>query len=85
MTTTQRSTPLQQQRSTLAIAGDPGKALQLAPNFEPDVDTLVSEGLIAFGVKGSGKSNLVARTAEQIGRYFLPQLILQREAENLSR
>jgi hypothetical protein len=81
MTTTQRSTPLQQQHSTLAIAGDPGKALQLAPNFQPDIDTLVSEGMIAFGVKGSGKSSLAARTAEQIGRFFLPQIILDTERE----
>jgi hypothetical protein len=40
-----------------------GKTLQLADNFQPDVDLLVGEGLIAFGVKGSGKSNLVARRA----------------------
>src|SRR5438132_14381861 len=79
--TTQRSTPLQQEHSTLALAGDPGKTLQLAPDFQPDVDTLVGEGLIAFGVKGSGKSNLVARTAEQIGRFFLPQVILDSERE----
>jgi len=72
---------IQPHHSTLAIASDPGKALQLAENFQPDIDTLVSESLIAFGVKGSGKSNLVARTAEQIGRYFLPQLILDTERE----
>ena len=60
---------------------DPGKTLQLADNFQPDVDLLVSEGLIAFGVKGSGKSNLVARIAEQLGRFFLPQIILDTERE----
>src|SRR5712692_3811186 len=60
---------------------DPGKALHLAGNFTPDVDMLIAEGLIAFGVKGSGKSNLVARIAEQLGRFFLPQIILDTEHE----
>ncbi len=42
---------------------------------------LVSEGLIAFGVKGSGKSNLIARLGEQLGRFFQPQIILDTERE----
>ncbi len=58
-----------------------GKTIQLADNFQPDVDLLVGEGLIAFGVKGSGKSNLIARLAEQLGRFFLPQIILDTERE----
>jgi hypothetical protein len=77
----QATSSIQHHHSTLAIASDPGKALQLAANFQPDVDMLVAEGLIAFGIKGSGKSNLVARTAEQLGRFFLPQIILDTERE----
>jgi Winged helix-turn-helix DNA-binding len=68
-------------RASLAIASDPGKALRLAPTFEPDVDLLIAEGVIAFGVKGSGKSNLLALIVEQIGRFFLPQIILDTERE----
>jgi hypothetical protein len=60
---------------------DPGKALQLADTFTPDVDTLIAEGLIAFGVKGSGKSNLLARISEQLGRFFLPQIVFDTEKE----
>src|SRR6266566_3698727 len=50
----------EQPRASLALASDPSKALRLAPTFQPDVDLLTAEGLIAFGVKGSGKSNLLA-------------------------
>lgn len=67
-------------RATTQVT-DPGKALQLADTFTPDVDTLIGEGLIAFGVKGSGKSNLLARLAEQLGRFFLPQIIFDTERE----
>jgi hypothetical protein len=53
----------------------------MADTFNPDIDTLVSEGLIAFGVKGSGKSNLLALVAEQLGRFFLPQIVFDTERE----
>jgi len=68
-------------KTNTSTCGEPGNALQLADNFHPDVDMLVAEGMITFGVKGSGKSNLVARTAEQLGRFFLPQIILDTERE----
>src|SRR5947207_9453749 len=71
-------------RPTLAMAADPERGLLLAPNFQPDVDTVVSEGVIAFGCKGSGKSNLVARIVEQLRRFHLPQLILDTEGEQSS-
>jgi hypothetical protein len=65
----------------MAATNDPGKALLLADNFTPDVDMLISEGLIAFGVKGSGKSNVLARISEQLERFFLPQVIFDTEHE----
>lgn len=68
-------------RTTLAISSDPEKALHLSPNFQPDVDLLTAEGVIAFGVKGSGKSNLLALIVEQLRRFFLPQLIFDTERE----
>ena len=73
--------PVHDARPTLAQALDPSKALRLAPTLQPDVDLLTSEGLIAFGVKGSGKSNLLALLVEQLGRFLLPQLILDTERE----
>jgi len=85
MQTAQRSTSEQkQQRVTLAMAEDMARALHLAPNFQPDVDLLTSEGLIAFGVKGSGKTNLLALIVEQLRRFHLPQLILDTEGEQRS-
>jgi hypothetical protein len=71
-------------RTTLAMAQDPERALLLAPTFQPDVDLVVSEGVITFGAKGSGKSNLVARIVEQLRRFHLPQLILDTEGEQSS-
>lgn len=66
------------------MAADPERALHLAPNFQPDVDLVTAEGVIAFGVKGSGKSNLLALLVEQLGRFLLPQLILDSEGEQHS-
>jgi|GEM_PF-3278130 len=81
ITTTQTSSPPEPSRASLAIASDPSKALRLSPTFQPDVDLLTAEGLIAFGVKGSGKSNLLALLVEQLGRFLLPQLIIDTERE----
>src|SRR6266566_7355237 len=78
--TTQTPQP-EQPRASLALASDPSKALRLSPTFQPDVDLLTAEGLIAFGVKGSGKSNLLALLVEQLGRFLLPQIILDTERE----
>jgi hypothetical protein len=74
-------TLLREPRASQAMASDPGKALRLAPTFQPDVDLLTTEGLIAFGVKGSGKSNLLALLVEQLRRFLLPQIILDTERE----
>ncbi len=81
ITTTQTLSPAEQPRATLMMARDPGKALRLSPTFQPDVDLLTAEGVIAFGVKGSGKSNLLALLVEQLGRFLLPQLIIDTERE----
>lgn len=75
---------LPQCRASMATASDPGKTLLLADKFQPDADMLVAEGMIAFGCKGSGKSNLVARTVEELGRFLLPQVILDSEHEYTS-
>ncbi len=85
MTEKQTSTaqiPLHEPRASQAMASDPGKALRLAPSLQPDVDLLTTEGLIAFGVKGSGKSNLLALLVEQLRRFLLPQIILDSEREH---
>src|SRR6266567_5507996 len=80
--TSTAQTPLHEPRASLAMTSDPGKALRLAPSLQPDVDLLTTEGLIAFGVKGSGKSNLLALLVEQFRRFLLPQIILDTEREH---
>jgi hypothetical protein len=56
-------------------------ALQLAPNFQPDIDTILSEGLACYGIKGSGKTNLAALFAEQVARFHVPMVIFDLENE----
>jgi uncharacterized protein DUF87 len=75
--TTTSKTPV----SSQAIASDPAYALDMAPNFTPDIDLIVSEGVAAFGVKGAGKSNVCARLIEQISRYPLPYVLFDTKGE----
>lgn len=78
MTTTEQNL---QQRSSQAIASDLAYALDLASNFQPDIDLIVAEGVAAFGVKGSGKSNACARLLEQLSRYPIPYLVPDTKGE----
>ena len=71
-------------KSTMAMAEDASQRLLLAPTFQPDVDVLIREGIAVFGVKGSGKSNLVSLLVEQLSRFFLPQVIFDTESEYTS-
>jgi hypothetical protein len=66
------------------IARNPRNALYLAPTFCPDVDDLVGEGIVGFGSKGSGKTNLGALLTEQFGRFYLPMAIFDIEGDYLS-
>jgi Helicase HerA, central domain len=56
----------------------------LGPNFEVDVDTLLAHRMVGFGLPGSGKTNLVALLAEQIGQYSIPEVIFDWEGDFLS-
>src|SRR6266487_28536 len=79
--TTVKQSPAAQQQLSQAIASDPAYALDMAPNFQPDVDLVAAEGVAAFGVKGSGKSNACARLLEQISRYPIPYLVPDTKGE----
>lgn len=61
-----------QQQQAVAIgryAGDdPSMQLDLASNFLPDINMVLKEGIFATGVKGSGKTGVLARIIEQIAR-----------------
>jgi hypothetical protein len=47
---------------------DPKMQLDLADNFLPDINTILREGIFATGVKGSGKTGVLARIIEEIAR-----------------
>lgn len=57
------------------------QVLYLAKSFTPDVDMVLENGIAAFGIKGSGKTNLVALLVEQLSRFLLPQIIFDTEHE----
>jgi len=69
---------------TQAIGSDPQYRLDLAPNFMPDIDLVIAEGVAAFGVKGSGKSNACARLGEQLSRFPIPYFIPCTKGEYIS-
>jgi len=81
MTTTTKKQTQVSQRPSQAIACDATYGLDMAPNFVPDVDLVVSEGVAAFGVKGAGKSNICARLVEQLSRYPLPYILFDTKGE----
>src|SRR5258708_17375527 len=74
-------------------ARDPRLALGLAPQFRPDVDLVLREGIFACGCKGSGKTGVLARIIEQImriaeqidpARRGIPGVVLDKEGDLLS-
>jgi hypothetical protein len=58
--------------------------LNLSPNFMPDVDLLISEGIAAFGIKGAGKSNACGRLLEQLSRFPMPYIVPDTKGEYIS-
>lgn len=60
------------------------QVLYLSSKWTPDIDVLLENGLSAYGIKGSGKSNLVALLVEQMSRFLIPQIILDTENEYAS-
>ncbi len=84
MTTATRKQPgpnASPRRISQAFATDPVLALHLAETFQPDIDLIVSEGTVTFGVKGAGKSNFCALLFEQIARYPIPTLLFDTKGE----
>lgn len=69
-------------QSGQAIGPDAAYRLILSAEFQPDIDLVVSEGIAAFGMKGSGKSNALARILEQIRRYPIPFLVPDTKGEH---
>ena len=80
----QRASYDQPQRPSQARATDLAYGLDLAPNFFPDVDLVVTEGVATFGVKGAGKSTVCARLLEQVSRFPLPYLVADTKGEYAS-
>jgi hypothetical protein len=58
--------------------------IHLADNLHVDIDTLLGEAIVGFGLPGSGKTNACALLAEQFGQYFIPQAIFDKEGDYTS-
>jgi hypothetical protein len=72
------------QRPTQAIGPDPAYRLDLGDTFQPDIDLVISEGVAVFGMKGSGKSNALARLLEQLRRFPAPYFVADTKGEYTS-
>ncbi|MEO9028344.1 MAG: hypothetical protein ABI413_05980, partial [Ktedonobacteraceae bacterium] len=55
-----------EQGVTMHIGPYPRLVLDLAPHFRPDINMVLREGIFACGVKGSGKTGVLAKIIEQI-------------------
>lgn len=63
---------------------DTTRLMQLAPTLEIDVDTILGEGIVGFGIKGSGKTNAAVLFAEQFGKFHIPMAVFDLEGDWLS-
>lgn len=63
---------------------DTSRLMQLAPTLEIDVDTVIGEGIVGFGIKGSGKTNAGVLFAEQFGQFHIPMAVFDLEGDWLS-
>lgn len=69
-----------------AIIGDnPRRRLDMADNFQPDANRLAATGMLACGMPGSGKTNVLMRFAEQyIKRFYLPCVVFDSQGDGSS-
>jgi hypothetical protein len=58
--------------------------LDLATGCHPSLDLVVGRSVVLFGMRGSGKSNALARFLEQVFRFPLPALVGDREEDYLT-
>lgn len=73
---------LPEQRAVYTVpAPSNQQALSLADNFRPDVDEVLGEGVLVFGVKGAGKTNTGALFAEQFARFYVPMAVFDKEGD----
>lgn len=55
--------------------------LRLATTFQPNINSILGAMLLLCGIRRSGKSNLLAVLAEELGRYAVPVVIFDTEDE----
>jgi len=75
---------LQKPRLMTPSAHQVKRLVTLSSDFSVELDTLLTQRMVGFGLPGSGKTNLVALLAEQIGQYFIPMVVFCYEGDFLS-
>jgi len=75
--------PLTGPSSHVALLSAPAleDCLNLAPDFRPHADTVLSGRGAVLGVSGSGKSNTIATLSEELGRLEVPFILADTEDE----
>ncbi len=60
------------------------RRMRLSQDWQPDVEGLTGLGIVCYGIKGAGKTNVGALLAEQFGQYYIPEVIFDKEGDYLS-
>src|SRR5450755_3426677 len=58
--------------------------ITLSPKLQLDVNDIIGQQLAAFGMPGFGKTNAAVLTCEQIGAYYVPMAVFDKEGDWLS-
>lgn len=63
------------------VGHDPATVLYLGPNFMPDTNMFLEQGIFCCGMKRSGKTSVLALIIEQIGRFETPLCVYDKEGD----
>jgi hypothetical protein len=58
--------------------------ITLSPKLQLDVNDIIGQQIAAFGMPGFGKTNAAVLTCEQIGAYYVPMAVFDKEGDWLS-
>lgn len=73
--------PALQQPQQALLTGPSDECLNLSHDYQPHADVILSQRGMIVGVSGSGKSNSMATLHEELGRLYVPFLLIDTENE----
>ncbi len=73
-----------QQPRQIETAHSAEALITLSPKLQLDVNDIIGQQIAAFGMPGFGKTNAAVLTCEQIGAYYVPMAVFDKEGDWLS-